>query len=179
MFKNKEFSIYIYKKVKVTGIAISRYERECKTHWYPFFGKDSVSYIEFLEEMKPILKDPERMMIFHGIEQYRILYNEGLEINCRLFDTRLGFHYLRSDKDKKLKNLINEIFNYQIREDDYEKKSKDSAFSIMRLKEWVSKNLRKEGLENLFFDIEMKLLPTICKMGRIKVDQLELLKLKE
>ena len=164
--------------------------------YFPFSWKKGEAYylINWFDELKPIFADPKIKKTGHNIKfDIAFLRHAGLELKGVSFDTKVASYVLnpgtrqhsldnlaftelghrmipitaligpRGKKQKTLADVpIEEVAEYSAEDADF----------TWQLKEKLEKQLVKDGLDELFADIEMLLLPVLEKMENygIKID---------
>lgn len=153
-------------------------------------------------ELKELLTNSSRQKIGHNIKYDLLtLENVGINLEPQFFDTMVASYLLNSSsRQYSLDALAFNELGYQMQpiedligkgknqismsEVDVQKVSwyaSEDADITLRLKEIFAPLLKQEGLEKIFYNIEMPLIPVLARMERngIKLDKLVLKKLSE
>ena len=138
-----------------------------------------------IELFRPIFEKEDLLKVGHNLKGvFKILLNLGIELKGNLFDTMIA-HYLLNPDGRHGLDYLSEIYlNYQLQtiEQVLGKKGKnqrsfqeiemtdttnftaENADVVYQLFEIFAPQLKKENLENLFYDIEMPLMKVLSKM---------------
>lgn len=141
----------------------------------------------FLTELKKILENKELIIVGHNIKyDWQVLKNYHLEIKGRIFDTMIASYLLNPEnRQHSLDALSFYEFNWEkISSDDLmDSTSRFKDFSLadpdklgeyscedadftLKLKEVLEKKLRQQGLQSLFENIELPLIPILADLER-------------
>lgn len=159
---------------------------EPKKAWYvPVNGKLGLERV--LKGVKPLFENPEIGFYGHNVKyDYHVLNNYGIHVNRLSFDTILASYVLNSHKRQhSLDNLALEYFGkVKIPISDLIGKGKkqlsmsevaveavsnyccEDVDYTCRLKKVLEEQLKVRGLDKLFFNLELPLLPVLAGMER-------------
>lgn len=171
-----------YLKARMIGISFSIQEGEA--YYISFNPKGSISKEEFIKEFRDIIESEEIKKIGQNIKyDYHVLRNEGLEMKNIYFDTMIAAHLIEPDsKVYNMDDLAEKYLNYKtIKYNDIVKKGEtllsvgienvkdyscEDADITLRLYNILKEKLKEDGVEKVFYDIEMKLLPILAEIER-------------
>jgi DNA polymerase-1 len=165
------------------------------THEYPGVP-DQLSKKYVIEKTKEILEDPGIRKIGHNIKyDLIILKNEGIDMQGITFDTMLASYLLNPNKPNH--NLTDVSMEYlgikklsfkdvvtkdkrdfrEVPVDEAARYSGEDAAVTLSLKKYLEPELKKEGADKLFNDMEIPLIGVLAdmEMAGVKID-LELMK---
>ena len=153
--------------------------------WYiPFNGK--IGKEDVLSILKPFLENPNIGFYGHNLKyDFHVLLNEGITLAIFAFDTILASYLLNSHSRqhspglfvpgifRKSENLHSRLIGkgknqISMREVPLDKSAPIAAkmsIILSALKNFSPLSLKKEGLTDLFYDIELPLLPCSGKDG--------------
>ncbi|MEA1964264.1 MAG: DNA polymerase I [Candidatus Aerophobetes bacterium] len=127
----------------------------------------------FLNELILLLKDPQIKKIGDNLKQTILELKEwGINLGGENFDVQIAAYLLRpSASNYSLKNLSLEYLGINI--EDKPSSIIEKAWIIGKLHPLLEKKLKKEGLWNLFFKVEMPLVYILAKMQErgIRIDR--------
>lgn len=144
-----------------------------------------------LKELKDIFEDPKVKKTGHNIKyDLIVLQNEGISLNGIAFDTMLASYLLNPNRAnhsledvamnylaiKKISfNDVTDKGKKNFREvsiEDAARYSGEDAAVTLKLRKSLEPEIKKEGLEKLFYEIEMPLIGVLADMERagIKID---------
>lgn len=181
-------------RAKLLGIGLGI---EPKQAWYiPANGNLGLAFV--LETLKPLFENPKIGFYGHHIKyDSHVLLNYGINIPNFCFDTILASYLLNSHSRKhsldhltlelfgKAKTIVQELIGKGKNQINLEDVPLDKICTFccedvdytIRLKQIFSKQLQERGLENLFYDLELPLIPVLAKMERhgifLDVDHLQ------
>ena len=157
---------------------------EDKSIWYlPFNGKLKKENIS--EALRPLFSDPKIGFYGHNIKyHYHVLMNAGIPIAHVAFDTLIASYLLNTHTRKhSLNELILEYFGHvkgplelllgkgklqvALRDVPIEKIllfSSENINHTMRLKSLLDAELKKRGLDSLYYNLELPLLLVLARM---------------
>ncbi len=187
-------------QAQMVGISICAYAE--KAYYIPF-GHQTIepqlSYAEVQSALKPVLENPNIKVYFQNAKfDLHVLASHGLHIANPAFDTliaaslitrdwqRIGLKHLALfyfdepmltfDEVVKARKLPDFSFVQLDLATDY---SANDAYQTFKLKKLFEKELEKEGMVSLFYDIEMPIMRVLYQMETygIYVDQKQLLEL--
>lgn len=171
-------------EAELVGLSLSTKEGEA---FYVTMPADRESVIRRLEIMRPIFENEESEKVGQNMKyDITVLANYGIDIKGRLFDTMIahyvlqpelyhGMDYLAEiylDYDTiKIEELIGEKGRGQKNMRDIPPAivcdyACEDADVTLKLKNILQEELKKEGIEKLFYNIEMPLVPVLAYMER-------------
>ncbi len=179
---------------EIVGMSISVKEGEA---FYIPFPADREETLKRLEPFKEILENEDIVKVGQNIKyDLTIFANYGIELKGELFDTMIAHYILQPElyhgmdylaeiylnyETIKIESLIGEKGKNQRNMRDLQPQdicdyACEDADVTLRLKNILEKELKKEGVEKLFYDIEMPLVPVLAYMerngARIDIDAL-------
>ncbi|MBR4047141.1 MAG: DNA polymerase I [Bacteroides sp.] len=180
---------------ELVGISLS--DAENRAYYIPIPANREEA-LKIVNELRPILENEEIEKIGQNIKYDMIvLKNYGVEVKGRLFDTMLAHYVLQPELRHNLDYLAEIYLNYQTIHIDelignrgkdqknmrdllpqqiYEYACEDADVAL-KLKNILAKELKSQGVEKLFYDIEMPLVPVLvaleCNGVRIDTDSLK------
>ena len=174
-------------KAELAGIALSNEEK--KGYYIPTLNDcDEVIY-----KLKPLLENPSIMIIGHNLKyDLQILKKYNINIKENVFDTMLAHYLINPESSHKLDVLSENYLNHKcIPIEDIigkrgvnQKKMTDldpkdiyvyaceDADITFRLKNIFEKELKKNNLTKLFYDLEIPLMFVLCEIEKngVKID---------
>lgn len=180
---------------ELVGISLS--DAENRAYYIPIPANREEA-LKIVNELRPILENEEIEKIGQNIKYDMIvLKNYGVEVKGRLFDTMLAHYVLQPELRHNLDYLAEIYLNYQTIHIDelignrgkdqknmrdllpqqiYEYACEDADVAL-KLKNILAKELKSQGVEKLFYDIEMPLVPVLvaleCNGVRIDTESLK------
>jgi DNA polymerase-1 len=169
-------------EAEIVGLSISIKENEA---WYVMMPTEFELAKALLQEFVPIFTNPENLIIGQNLKyDLAILQNYGIEIKARLFDTMIAHYLLQPEQKHNLDFLASKYLNYRmipieelIGEKGKNQKNMrnvdptivsdyacEDADITLRLKNIFAPELKKTGIENLFYEIEMPLVKVLLEM---------------
>jgi DNA polymerase I len=153
-----------------------------------------------LAQLKPILEDPSIEKIGQNLKyDYRVFLNQGIELQGIVGDTMVAAYSIDSSGRHNLDFLCKRYLQYdvvnfedvvgkgaaqitfdQVPIDQATRYSGEDAWACYRLWEVLSPQLKQNGVEGLYRDVDLPLVPVVAKMEEagIKVDVAFLQKLE-
>ncbi|NAW51062.1 DNA polymerase I [Elizabethkingia argentiflava] len=153
--------------------------------YYIPIPEDKVQAAEFLQIMRPIFEKEEQIKIGHNLKfDYKVLYQHGIELKGRLFDTMVA-HYLLSPDGRHGMDYLSEMYldykpvpietligkkgkkQVSLREINLEQQTAyaaEDADVTYQLYQLFAPQLKTENLEKLFEDIELPLVKILAHM---------------
>ena len=169
---------------EMVGLSLST--EEGKAFYIPVpKNRDEVKKI--LEPFRPIFESETITKVGHNIKyDLTMLANYGIELRGPLFDTMIAHYLLQPELHHSMDYLAEVYLNYNTikieeligEKGKYQKNMRDlapqnicdyaceDADITLRLKNILEKELKKEGAEKLFYEIEMPLVPVLAYMER-------------
>ena len=169
---------------ELVGVSISVKEREAFYITMPA-GREEVK--ERLEILRPLFENEESEKVGQNMKyDITVLANYGIEVRGSLFDTMIAHYVLQPELYHGMDYLAEIYLNYEtikieelIGEKGKNQKSMrdvpqekicdyacEDADVTLKLKNIIEPELKKEGLEELFYNIEMPLVPVLAYMER-------------
>jgi len=166
-------------QARLVGLSFSIKEGQA---WYvPVFENQ-----EAVERFRPVYENPNIIKVGQNLKyDLQVLQNHGIELQGRMFDTMIAHYLLHPEMRHGMDYLAEAYLHYQtIHIDELigtGKKQKsmadlspeevcayacEDADITLRLKNLFAPELEKEGLEDLFWQIEMPLMPVLAYMER-------------
>jgi DNA polymerase-1 len=177
----------------IVGIALCK--EEGKAYYVPIRHAHGTNVPDALNILKEVLEDESIPKVGHNLKyDILILRQEGIHVKGRLYDTMLASYLLNPNKpDHSLENVSLEYLFYKKRPftevlgkrhsfsevpiDDATPYAAEDAILAMELKDILFERLKNEGLENLYFDMEMPLIYVLTDVEesgvRINKERLE------
>ena len=180
---------------ELVGISLS--DAENRAYYIPIPAEQTEA-LKIVNELRPILEDEKIEKIGQNIKYDMIvLKNYGVNVRGPLFDTMLAHYVLQPELRHNLDYLAEIYLQYQTIHIDelignrgkdqknmrdlppqqiYEYACEDADVAL-KLKNILAKELKEQGLEKLFYEIEMPLVPILvaleCNGVRIDTDSLQ------
>ena len=169
---------------ELVGISLSTKEGEA---FYVTMPADRESVIRRLEIMRPIFENEESEKVGQNMKyDITVLANYGIDVKGRLFDTMIAHYVLQPElyhgmdylaeiylghDTIKIEELIGEKGRSQKNMRDVPPAivcdyACEDADVTLKLKNILQEELKKEGIEELFYNIEMPLVPVLAYMER-------------
>ena len=166
-------------KARLVGVSFSI--KECQGWYVPVYENT-----EAIESLRPIYENPDTLKIGQNLKyDLQVLLNHGIELQGRMFDTMIAHYLLHPEMRHGMDYLAEAYLHYQtIHIDELigtgkNQKSMDELKPeevfvyacedtdiTLRLKNLFAPELEKEGLMELFQQIEMPLMPVLAYMER-------------
>ncbi|MDO5570162.1 MAG: DNA polymerase I [Bacteroidales bacterium] len=176
-------------KGEIVGISFALEENEA---FYIPLPADKQEVEKILSKFKGVFENEQILKIGQNIKyDYIILKKYGIDIKGKMFDTMIA-HYLIQPEQRhnldylaeiylkydtiKIEELIgsgkNQLNMRQIAPEKVYEYACEDADVTLRLKNILEKELKKDNLENLFYNIEMPLVPVLADMEieGVKID---------
>ena len=169
---------------EIVGVSLAHTEGEA---FYIAIPSNRDEAIKRLEIMRPLFENEKIVKIGQNIKyDLTVLANYGIELKGELFDTMIAHYILQPELHHGMDYLAEVYLNYEtikIEELIGEKGKNqrnmrdlapaaicdyacEDADVTLRLKNILEKELKKEGVEKLFYEIEMPLVPVLAYMER-------------
>ena len=166
-------------QARLVGLSFSIKEGQA---WYvPVFEKQ-----EAVERFRPVYENPNIIKVGQNLKyDLQVLQNHGIELQGRMFDTMIAHYLLHPEMRHGMDYLAEAYLHYQtIHIDELIGTGKkqnsmadlspeevcayacEDADITLRLKNLFAPELEKEGLTDLFWQIEMPLMPVLAYMER-------------
>ena len=166
----------------LVGLSFSVKENEA---FYVPVPQDEAEARKIVEIFRPAYEDEKILKIGQNLKyDYEVLMNYGVEIKGKMFDTMIAHYVIQPELHHNMDYLAEIYLNYQtihIEEllgpkgkgqknmsdldpkDVYEYAAEDADVTL-KLKNKLEAELRKYGAEELFYNIEMPLMPVLAEM---------------
>ncbi|MBR3884319.1 MAG: DNA polymerase I [Bacteroidaceae bacterium] len=169
---------------EIVGMSISVKEGEA---FYIPFPADKEETVKRLQPFREILENDEIVKVGQNIKyDLTIFANYGIELKGKMFDTMIAHYILQPELYHGMDYLAEIYLNYETIKIESligpkgknQKNMRDlqpiairdyaceDADVTLRLKNILEKELKKEGVEKLFYEIEMPLVPVLAYMER-------------
>ncbi len=171
-------------EAELVGISIAVKENEAV---YIPIAANRDEAMRRLEILRPIIEDEKTCKVGQNIKyDLTVLANYGVELRGRLFDTMIAHYVLQPELHHGMDYLAEIYLNYEtikitelIGEKGKNQKNMrdlspaeisdyacEDADITLRLKNILEKEIEQEGIEELFYNIEMPLIPVLAYMER-------------
>ena len=167
---------------KLVGLSFSVKENEA---FYVPVPQDEAEARKIVEIFRPAYEDEKILKIGQNLKyDYEVLMNYGVEIKGKMFDTMIAHYVIQPELHHNMDYLAEIYLNYQTihideligpkgkgqknmsdldPKDVYEYAAEDADVTL-KLKNKLEAELRKYGAEELFYNIEMPLMPVLAEM---------------
>ena len=167
---------------KLVGLSFSVKENEA---FYVPVPQDEAEARKIVEIFRPAYEDEKILKVGQNLKyDYEVLMNYGVEIKGKMFDTMIAHYVIQPELHHNMDYLAEIYLNYKtihIEEligpkgkgqknmsdldpkDVYEYAAEDADVTL-KLKNKLEAELRKYGAEELFYNIEMPLMPVLAEM---------------
>ena len=164
------------------GLSFAVEEKEA---YYVAIPANREEALNFVNIFKPLYENPEILKVGQNIKyDYEVLMNYGVEIKGKMFDTMIAHYLIQPELYHNMDYLAEVYLNYQtvhIEEligpkgknqksmrdlspsEVYEYAAEDADITL-RLKNVIEPKLKELELEDLFWNIEMPLVPVLASM---------------
>ncbi|MGO9614044.1 MAG: DNA polymerase I [Dissulfurispiraceae bacterium] len=164
----------------IVGIALCK--QKGTAYYVPIRHSQGLNLPDALNVVKPYLEDTSVSKVGHNLKHdILMLRKEGVHVQGIIYDTMIGSYLLNANKpDHSLENVALEYLLYKKRSypeiigpyhsfadvpiDEATLYTAEDAELAMELKELLFKKLRDEGLEALYFNMEMPLVYVLADM---------------
>ena len=171
-------------EAELVGISFAMKENEAV--YIPIAAKREEA-MQRLEILRPIIEDEKIMKVGQNIKyDLTVLANYGMELRGKLFDTMIAHYVLQPELYHGMDYLAEVYLNYEtikitelIGEKGKNQKNMrdlsptlicdyacEDADITLKLKNILEQEIKKEGVEELFYNIEMPLIPVLAYMER-------------
>ena len=168
----------------LVGMSFSKQEDEA---WYVPVPADEAEARAVVGEFAPLLHNPHTLKIGQNIKyDYMVMQNYGVEIGGPLFDTMIAHYLLQPELRHNLDFMAEVYLNYRTIhiEELIGERGKgqlnmrdlspalicdyacEDADVTLKLKHVLEKELKKQGVEQLFYTVEMPLVRVLATMER-------------
>lgn len=167
---------------ELVGLSFSVEEKEA---YYVAISANREEALKFVNIFKPLYENPEILKVGQNIKyDYEVLMNYGVEIKGKIFDTMIAHYLIQPELYHNMDYLAEVYLNYQtvhIEEligpkgknqksmrdlapsEVYEYAAEDADITL-RLKNILEPKLKELELEDLFWNVEMPLVPVLASM---------------
>ena len=166
---------------------------EAHQAFYVAIPNDREEALQYVNIFKPIYEDPSILKIGQNIKyDYMVLMNYGVTLQGKMFDTMLAHYVVQPELHHNMDYLAETLLHYKtihideligphgkyqksMREldpkDVYAYGAEDAAITL-QLKNVLEPKLKETGTEDLFWNIEMPLVPVLADMERqgVRID---------
>lgn len=168
----------------LVGMSFSKQEDEA---WYVPVPADEAEARAIVEEFTPLLHNPRTLKIGQNIKyDYMVMQNYGVEIGGPLFDTMIAHYILQPELRHNMDFMAEVYLNYRTipieeligERGKGQKNMRDLSPALicdyacedadvtLKLKHILEKELKKQGVEELFYTVEMPLVRVLATMER-------------
>ena len=167
---------------KLVGLSFSVKENEA---FYVPVPQDEAEARKIVEIFRPAYENEKILKIGQNLKyDYEVLMNYGVKIKGKMFDTMIAHYVIQPELHHNMDYLAEIYLNYQTihidellgpkgkgqknmsdldPKDVYEYAAEDADVTL-KLKNKLEAELRKYGAEELFYNIEMPLMPVLAEM---------------
>ena len=167
---------------ELVGLSFAVEEKEA---FYVAIPSDREEALKFVNIFKPLYENPEIMKVGQNIKyDYEVLMNYGVEIQGKMFDTMIAHYLIQPELYHNMDYLAEVYLHYQtVHIEDligpkgknqksmrdlapsevYEYAAEDADITL-RLKNVLEPKLKELNLEELFWNVEMPLVPVLAHM---------------
>ena len=167
---------------KLVGLSFSVKENEA---FYVPVPQDEAEARKIVEIFRPAYEDEKILKVGQNLKyDYEVLMNYGVEIKGKMFDTMIAHYVIQPELHHNMDYLAEIYLNYKTihidellgpkgkgqknmsdldPKDVYEYAAEDADVTL-KLKNKLEAELRKYGAEELFYNIEMPLMPVLAEM---------------
>ena len=167
---------------ELVGLSFAVEEKEA---FYVAIPSDREEALKFANIFKPLYENPKIMKVGQNIKyDYEVLMNYGVEIQGKMFDTMIAHYLIQPELYHNMDYLAEAYLHYQtVHIEDligpkgknqksmrdlapsevYEYAAEDADITL-RLKNVLEPKLKELNLEELFWNVEMPLVPVLAHM---------------
>ena len=167
---------------ELVGLSFAVEEKEA---FYVAIPSDREEALKFVNIFKPLYENPKIMKVGQNIKyDYEVLTNYGVEIQGKMFDTMIAHYLIQPELYHNMDYLAEVYLHYQtVHIEDligpkgknqksmrdlapsevYEYAAEDADITL-RLKNVLEPKLKELNLEELFWNVEMPLVPVLAHM---------------
>ena len=167
---------------ELVGLSFAVEEKEA---FYVTIPSDREEALKFVNIFKPLYENPKIMKVGQNIKyDYEVLMNYGVEIKGKMFDTMIAHYLIQPELYHNMDYLAEVYLHYQtVHIEDligpkgknqksmrdlapsevYEYAAEDADITL-RLKNVLEPKLKELNLEELFWNVEMPLVPVLAHM---------------
>ena len=169
-------------EAELVGMSFSNAENRA---WYVPVPPDREEALKIVNELRPLYENPKSMKVGQNIKYDMIvLQNYGVRVQGPLFDTMLAHYVLQPELRHNMDYLAEIYLHYRTIHIDQligargkgQKSMRDltpaevyryaceDADVTLKLKNMLEKELKAQGVEHLFYEIEMPLVPVLVNI---------------
>ena len=167
---------------ELVGLSFAVEEKEA---YYVAIPANREEALKFVNIFKPLYENPEILKVGQNIKyDYEVLMNYGVEIKGKMFDTMIAHYLIQPELYHNMDYLAEVYLNYQTvhieeligpkgknqksmrdlaQSEVYEYAAEDADITL-RLKNVLEPKLKELELEDLFWNVEMPLVPVLASM---------------
>ena len=153
--------------------------------FYVAIPNDREEALQYVNIFKPIYEDPSILKIGQNLKyDYEVLKNYGVTLGGKMFDTMLAHYVIQPELHHNMDYMAETLLHYKTihidkligprgkhqksmrdldPKDVYEYAAEDADITL-QLKNVLEPKLKETGTENLFWNIEMPLVPVLADM---------------
>ena len=177
-------------KAELVGVSLA--VEENRAYYIPI-PSNREEAIKIVNSIKPLFENEATLKVGQNIKYDMIvLANYGAEMRGALFDTMLAHYVLQPELRHNMDYLAEVYLNYQtihideligtkgkgqrsmrdLQPEEVYRYACEDADVTLKLKKVLEQELKKAGVEQLFYDIEMPLVPVLVEMERngVRID---------
>ena len=181
-------------KAELVGLSFSYEENEA---YYIPIPAERTEALKIVNKFKGIYESPNILKVGQNIKyDLMVLANYGINLSGPMFDTMLAHYILQPELRHNMDYLAEIYLNYntihideliggrgknqrsmrELRPEEIYEYACEDADVTLKLKNILEKELHNAGLYDLFFNIEMPLVPVLARMERngVKIDTIAL-----
>ena len=167
---------------ELVGLSFAVEEKEA---YYIAIPPNREEALKFVNIFKPLYENPDILKVGQNIKyDYEVLMNYGVEIKGKMFDTMIAHYLIQPELYHNMDYLAEVYLNYQtvhieeligpkgkiqksmcdlVPSEVYEYAAEDADITL-RLKNVLEPKLKELELEDLFWNVEMPLVPVLASM---------------
>lgn len=169
-------------EAELVGLSFAVEENEA---YYVAIPSERERALQFVNIFKPLYENPDILKVGQNIKyDYEVLRNYGVEIKGKMFDTMIAHYLIQPELHHNMDYMAEIYLNYQtihieeligpkgkkqknmrdLSPNDVYVYAAEDADVTLRLKNVLEPKLKEMELENLFWNIEMPLVPVLAEM---------------
>lgn len=169
-------------EAELVGLSFAVEENEA---YYVAIPSEREKALQFVNIFKPLYENPDILKVGQNIKyDYEVLRNYGIEIKGKMFDTMIAHYLIQPELHHNMDYMAEIYLNYQtihieeligpkgkkqknmrdLSPNDVYVYAAEDADITLRLKNVLEPKLKEMELENLFWNIEMPLVPVLAEM---------------
>ncbi len=167
---------------ELVGLSFAVKEKEA---FYVAIPENHEEALKFVNIFKPLYENPEILKVGQNIKyDYEVLMNYGVELQGNMFDTMLAHYIIQPELYHNMDYLAEVFLNYQtihieeligakgknqksmrnLAPSEVYKYAAEDADITLRLKNVLEPKLKEIDCEDLFWNVEMPLIPVLAQM---------------